>query len=329
MKIVIPRNKLVPDPNFADVLLSDPMTDAQKNPIVLPTTLYRGKDINFAASKNLGEGWRFWNSDGWIYLPKYASPAEREFAIAKEAFMESISPLISFGFESTVGEVPSQFEKLVESFIERKIFPEKESAEPTTIGEFADGLIKRGAFSLPYIQIVEIEYQKVPRFLRQPEHRSLFTYENPSGEKETYGYKYPSAASEARIISLALQKRQNFELDHLISQIKDEQTDTKALMNQVVQKYQSQFGEKWEEHRGEMIEEYFNRRDEEAERKGFNEQRLYAEILNRIAPLVPFYRQIPLYSDWVTILEYTAAGKKEEMLKLPMSEPSKVLLFDV
>jgi hypothetical protein len=108
------------------------------------------------------------------------------------------------------------------------------------------------------------------------------------------------------------------EFGYLISAIKREQANWEQLWASHVEKYQSRYGEKWREHGPELVTEYENAFNEELERKGLTAQRLHALLLERIAPLVPSYRQIPRVKQMVHFLEESAAGRGEEAAKVPL-----------
>jgi hypothetical protein len=105
------------------------------------------------------------------------------------------------------------------------------------------------------------------------------------------------------MISFALRARRRGEFSHLTSTIKREQVDGDALLVSYIEKYQSRYGEQWQQHTVELLTEVNQVCDEDLERKGFTQQHLYAAVLERIAPLLPYYRQVPELRDEVRLLE--------------------------
>lgn len=306
MKYIIPRNKLIPDPSFEDILQAGPrFTDKVGNPVGDPLTLYRGNDMSFPKSAKLIEGMQFLYNEGMVYIPKFASYAEVYSDLSKQALKAGATIVLGSAVESIIGELPIYLGALLHTGIEHKLFPEKEHAA-SHLKMIAADLVKKGAVYLPYVQLVEIEYQMIPpKFLRKAEHRFLFTYERLNGERTTYGFWMYSSnpLAQDKVVLGWIDARLKSELGYLIPAIKGELANSEQVVASLVEKYQSRYGEKWREHGAEFITEYQNLYDEELKRKGFTEQLLHATILERIAPLVPYYRQIPRFKELVQFLE--------------------------
>ena len=317
MKYIIPRNKLIPDPSFEDILKAGPkFSDKEGNPIGDPSTLYRGNDMSFPKSAKLIEGMLFWYNEGAIYIPKFASYADVHFDLMRQALQAGAIMVLGAGVESIIGELPIYLGALLHMGIEHKLFPEKEHAA-SRLKMIAADLVKKGAVYLPYVQLVEIEYQMIPpKFLRKAEHRFLFTYERLDGERTTYGFWSYSSNPQDAFILATINARMQCEFGYLIPAIKGELANAEQVFASLVEKYQSRYGEKWREHGTELITEYQTLCDEELERKGFTAQRLHAVVLERIAPLLPSYRQVPRVKQMVHFLEESAAGRGEEAGKV-------------
>jgi hypothetical protein len=306
MKYIIPRNKLIPDPTFEAILQAGPrFTDKDGNPVGDPSTLYRGNDMSFPKSAKLIEGMLFWYNEGAIYIPNFASYADVYFDLSKQALKAGATIVLGGAVESIVGELPIYLGALVHAGIEHKLFPEKEH-DASHLKMIAADLVTKGAVYLPYVQLVEIEYQMIPpKFLRKAEHRFLFTYERLNGERTTYGFWTYSSNPQDKFVLGMLDARLKSELGYLIPLIQGEQINSEQVWASHVEKYQSRYGEKWREHGAELVTEFKNACDEELERKGFmgQGQGLHAATLERIAPLVPYYRQIPRFKELVQFLE--------------------------
>jgi hypothetical protein len=259
--------------------------------------------MSFPKSAKLIEGMLFWYNEGTIYIPKFASYADVYFDLSRQALKAGATMVLGGGVESIIGELPIYLGALLHMGIEHKLFPEKEDAA-SHLKMIAADLVKRGAVYLPHVQLVEIEYQMIPpKFLRKAEHRFFFTYERLDGERTTYGlWMYSSNPQDAFILA-TINARMRCEFGYLIPAIKGELANAEQVFASLVEKYQSRYGEKWREHGTELITEYQNLCDEELERKGFTGQLLHAAVLERIAPLVPSYRQVPRFKEMVQFLE--------------------------
>jgi hypothetical protein len=303
VKYIIPRNKLIPDPSFEDILNSGPsFKDTEGKPIGDPGFLYRGSDRSLPKSAMLPEGQLFWFNLGQIFLP---NKAKTYFDLAVESLKIGTTIVLGGAFESVVGELPIYLAALVHTGIEHTLFPEKEHAAPKANPGVAD-LVSKGALYLPAVQMVEVEHQVIPRVLRKPEHRIFFTYERLDGERTTYGLRFFSSLAPDvfdGMISFALRARRRGEFGQLASIIKTEQFNGDAVLASYIEKYQSRYGAEWQKHAVELLAEVNQACDEELERKGFTKQNLYAAVLERIAPLLPYYRQVPELRDEVRILE--------------------------
>jgi hypothetical protein len=306
MKYVIPRNKLIPDPAFEDVLQAGPrFTDKGGNPVGDPLTLYRGNDMSFPKSAKLIEGMQFLYNEGMVYIPKFASHADVYFDLSRQALKAGATIVLGGAVESIVGELPIYLGALVHTGIEHKLFPEKEH-DASHLKMIAADLVTKGAVYLPYVQLVEIEYQMIPpKFLRKAEHRFLFTYERLNGERTTYGFWMYSSnpLAQDKVVLGWIDARLKSEFGYLVPMIQREESNSEQVWASHVEKYQSRYGEKWREHGAELVTEFKNACDEELERKGFKGQRLHAATLERIAPLVPYYREIPRFKEMVQFLE--------------------------
>jgi hypothetical protein len=310
VKYVIPRNKLIPDPSFEDILNSGAsFKNKEGKPIGDQAFLYRGSDHSLPKSAMLPEGQLFWFNLGQIFLP---NKAKTYFDLAAESLKIGTTMVLGGAFESLVGELPIYLAALVHTGIEHTLFPEKEHAAPSANPVVAD-LVSQGALYLPAVQIVEVEHQVIPRVLRKPEQRVFFTYERLDGERTTYGLRFFSSLAPTEfeaMISFALRARRRGEFSHLSSIIKTEQFDGDAVLASCIEKYQSRYGEQWQQHVVELIAEVNHACDEEIERKGFTKQHLYAAVLERIAPLLPYYRQVPELRDEVRLLEEGAGNQQ-------------------
>jgi hypothetical protein len=304
MKYIIPRNKLIPDPTFEGILQAGPkFTDKAGNPVGDPSTWYRGNDMSFPKSAKLIEGMQFLYNEGIVYMPKFASYADVYFDLSRQALKAGTTIVLGGAVESIVGELPIYLGALLHTGIEHKLFPEKEHAA-SHLKMVAADLVKKGAVYLPYVQLVEIEYQMIPaKFLRKAEHRFLFTHEGLNGERTTYGFWMYSSNPQDKVVLAFIDARLKSELGYLIPMIQGEQINSEQVWASHLEKYQSRYGEKWREHGAELVTEFKNACDEELERKGCKGQRLHATMLERIAPLVPYYRQIPRFREMVQFLE--------------------------
>lgn len=314
MKYVIPRNRLVPDPSFEDIIQAGArFKDNNGNPIGDPSTLYQGNDINFPRSAQLVEGMLFHYNQGMIYIPKWASYSDMYLNFSKHAVKSGITTVLAGGLESIIGELPVYLGAAVHTGIEQTLFPEKEHTN-SHLKMLADELVKKGAIYLPGVQLVEMEYQIVPpTFFRKADHRFLFTYEKLNGERSTYGLHFQSSHPPdifEQFISGIIDTRWQSEILYLTGIIQAEQIDQNSVMNSTIKKYQSLYGEQWREHIPELLAEFKEVCDAELERKGFMGQRLHAAILERIAPIVPYYRQVPRSSEMIKMLEDSAGNQQ-------------------
>jgi len=316
MKYIIPRNSLVPDPSFEDILLAGPkFSDEAGNPIGDRSTFYHGNDISFPRSAQLVEGLLYWYNEGAIYIPKFASASDQYLNFSKEMMKIGVTSVLGASVESILGEMPRSLQAGVHTGIEHILFPEREHAV-TQLQEIVEDLRKKGTVYLPYVQLVEFEYQMVPpRFLRKAEHRFLFTYEKLNGERMTYGMLAQSSDPQDAFIAATIRARMGSEFGYLISAIKCEQVNTGQILAAAIEKYQSLYGEKLIEHRAEIRVEFQSRYEQELKQKGMTDQFLHATLLERIAPLLPAYRQLPQYDQALRYLEESAAGRGEAAAK--------------
>ena len=131
MKYIIPRNKLIPDPSFEDILKAGPrFTDKDGNPVGDPLTLYRGNDMSFPKSAKLIEGMQFLYNEGMVYIPKFASYAEVYSDLSRQALKAGATMVLGGAVESIIGELPIYLGALLHTGIEHKLFPEKEHSLP-------------------------------------------------------------------------------------------------------------------------------------------------------------------------------------------------------
>lgn len=313
MKYIIPRNSLVPDPSFEDILLAGPkFRDEAGNPLGDELALFRGNDITFPRSARLVEGLLYWYNEGAIYVPKFASESDQWLNFSKGMAKMGATSILGAGAESILGELPLYLKAGFHTGIEHVLFPEREHAA-TQLKEIVEALKTKGAVFMPYVQLVDFEYQMIPpKFLRKAEHRFLFTYEKLNGERMTYGISVHSSNPQEGFVAATIRARMGSEFGYLISAIKGEQVNAAQALAAAIEKYRSLYGEKLIEHGAEIVTDFQSRCNEELKQKGMTDQRLHATLLERIAPLLPAYRQLPQYDQVVRYLEESAAGRGEE-----------------
>jgi hypothetical protein len=360
MKYIIPRNKLIPDPSFEDILNSGALIrDEGGTPVGQGLYIYRGSDPRLPNSALIPFGKMFLFQLGMIYLP------DKVFSLldhAKEPF-EAVLPLLSFGlgqlemapevvlmageeaighalsggirqetrpknmfeiFSSTkpagtrpmnITEYATSREKQVEArprgISEHKLSPGKQYyTKPANVSD----LVNKGALYLPGVQIVEIEHQMIPTtILRRKIYRALLTYERLDGQRASYtivSWGPPGPALFAAFSTVVLASRGRGEFAHLVSTIKTEQTDAELVWASYIEQYKARYGEDWRNHIGELITGVNQVVNERLQQKGFTEQRIAAEVLERLAPLIPHYQQVPELKEWVRITEQMAGNQQ-------------------
>lgn len=323
MKYIIPRNKLIADPSFENILRAGPESvDKDGNPLGNPFVLYRGNDMNFPSAAKLIDGKLIHYNGGMVYLPKFASYSDMYLNFSKESLKHGVTQILAGGLESIIGELPIYLSAGVHTGIEQTLFPEKEEAD-LRLKKTAAELTDKGAICLPWVQLVEIEYQIFPAsFFRKANHRFLYTYEQLNGERKTYGFHSFTSNSQDHIVLSAISARMLYEFGSLTESIKFEQVNGQQLWITLVDKYRALYQEKLGAHAAELLAEYQELFEQELKQKGFTDQSLHAEMLKRLAPLLPYYRQIPRYNVMVQIFELSAAGKVKELEEL-MKQPLK------
>ncbi len=302
MKYIIPRNKLVPDLSFEDVLRSGSiLKDRDGRPLTQHIFVYRGTDPRLPTSALVPVGRMFFFVLGLIYVPDKALSLLDYVA---EPF-KAAQTLTSGGLTDLVfGNIPEPLKTLLEKAVEHALSPEKE-LKAITAG--VSELTKMDALYLPGVQIVEIDHLMIPRgFLRAERHHVLLTYERQDGGRATYTLAFFGAQAETMFDSMSsvvLTARWRAEFAHLVQMVKEEQIDTGPLWTAATEKYQARYGGDWNKHIDELVAEVNKVFYDALDRKGFTQARGLAEVLKRIGPLVPHYRQVPELRDWVRALE--------------------------
>lgn len=173
-------------------------------------------------------------------------------------------------------------------------------------------VLNQGILYMPGVQIVEIEHQVTPGgFLRKEEHRVLMTYERLNGDRASYilvSWEAIGPKLFEAFASVLLASRQRYEFAQMVTAVKTEEVAAEVLWASQLEACRSRHGEQWPKYINEPIVEVNKLVNEELRKKGVTAQTLSAKILERLAPLLPYYRQAPLLRDWVQILE-EGAGK--------------------
>ena len=172
-------------------------------------------------------------------------------------------------------------------------------------------MASQGAIAFPGAQIVEIEEQIVKGLICRKSPRVLLTYEALNGQRQTFTLITWNSAVDAKLFNaystVVLASRWRAELAYLVSDIKRKAVDTTLLWPRYATQYQERYGKDWSKHAHELITEVNQIINEELDRKGIREPQIAAQVLARIAPLAPHYRQVPQLSEFVRSIEETAA----------------------
>lgn len=311
MKYVIPRNTQVPDPTFQDIIDSGAVIKNQAGHATGDRVyLYRGSDPRLPKPPPLPAvplASLFQFTDGMIYLP---DEAESYFKTVVEIFRAGVAftagELAGGLAEAAIGQLPFVLEKLIGDTVEDAVYPEKE-AQRLHVEE----LVKRGAKYLAGVQLVEVEDQIISRgFLRKDEYRLHLTYEQLNGERVSYTFQYfPPKAPKVinAFVCCAIITRRDAELGYLVRAIKAEQFNAEPLFNSYIEKYQSRYGKEWPKHVKELITDVNKEANEELERQGFTSYHINAKVLERLGPLIPYYREVPYLNKWLGLMEEMAA----------------------
>ncbi|MCU1267112.1 MAG: hypothetical protein JWM21_3430 [Acidobacteria bacterium] len=306
MKYVIPRNRQIPDPSFADVLRSGALArDKTGNPEGDNVFAYRGSNPKLPKSDFISLGKIFPFTFGLIFIPDQA-----------QGFGDYLAETISATTTLLVGTLPkmaidSQIQPLSAGDHSALFAAHELATRP--LNETIAKLVKLGALYLPGVEAVELEHQVDPGgFLRKGSHHSVLTYERIDGTRTTYSFATFSATAERLVnatIECVLQSRAMGEFDYLAGAVKSEQVDADQTWAAHVETYKKRYGDEWIKHIEELSGDVKKVLDAELEQKGFTTERAMAAILERIGPLVPSYRQAPKLSDWVKGLEEAAGGQ--------------------
>jgi hypothetical protein len=306
MKYTIPRNRQIPDLTFAEVLGSGALAkDKARSPEGDAVFAYRGNNPRLPKSDFISFGKVFPFKFGLIFIP---DPPPR--------FGDYLAETISATTTLLIGVLP----KMALDALAQTPGGGHQSGISTAKGLAAKPgtdviakLEKQGALCLPGVEIVEVEHQLDPGgFLRKKSHHTVLTYERVDGQRATYSFATFSPTAERQVaatIECVLKSRAAGEFDYLAGAVRAEQLDAEPIWASHLEQYRSRYGDDWAKHIDELSADVKKVADAELERKGFTTERGMAEILKRIGPLIPYYRQVPQLRDLVTGLEQGARGE--------------------
>jgi hypothetical protein len=309
-KYIIPRNRQIPDPSFADILNSGPsLKDSTGGPAGDRQWVYRGRDPKLPKSAMIPLGKLFPFTFGLIYVPE----DNRLLSDFSAEALRAGAPLALVGIAaSSLGGLPLAITAGAYAAIAQSVSPERASgAQPPR--DLSAEWMKRGAIFLPGVQIVEIEQAVDPGgFLSKGTHRLILTFERVDGQRTTYTFMRlvgpKSQAITDAIITIILRARWKAEFDYLVAAVKSDHVNADPVWNEYIERYKTRYGGEWGKHVKELIAEVTDVLDVELAQKGFTPQLGLAEIFKRIGPLVPYYQQAPELKEWVRALAEAAGN---------------------
>ena len=179
----------------------------------------------------------------------------------------------------------------------------------------ASELERRGALYLPGVDLVELEHHLDPPTLlqRKIRHRWVLTFERRDGTRTSYtlAWRLPKDAKTdvTGMTAGMLAARRDGEFDQLAHLAMAEHVDFKAIFQSKLNEYRQRYGNELGLHWAELQADVGSACASELERIGFTEQKGAAIALERLAPLIPAYEQVPVLPDAVDALRATATGR--------------------
>ncbi len=314
-KYDVPRNRDIPETSMAELLASEPLAKTKEGKVEGSLMdLYEGRDSKLPRSALIPTGKMYAFKIGWLYVSdERMSEAAWLFEAAK---MGAIIAL------PVIAEAAGAMSDFVEE-IGKTLLVGEDADEPTstksvgtgvTVDEYIKMLAERGTVALPGVNLVEAEHQVDPgRLFTKERHRLIVTYEHPNGERKTYSlaFQTPNAKQIATgMIQMLFETRWWGEFSYLTGKVKSEQIDDiDALGLAVVGDYKTRYGDKFVDHLAELYDDFQKACDAELERKGFTASDAGAIILERLAPVIPYYEQVPTLNQGLNALRDLAAGK--------------------
>lgn len=319
-KYAVPRNKDIPTASLAEVLTSEPLVKNQDGTVAgSPLRLFEGRAAPLPMSALLRAGKLFAFKLGWLYVPDERQSEARGLVEAARAAALLVLP--------AVAEATGSFSKFVEEIGKELLAADanengnaqKSSGTGINRDAYLKMLNDRGTVCLPGVDLVEVEHQVVPRkWLAKEGHRLIMTYEQPGGEHKTYSMIYDSPHAQQIAtgqIAWLLESRWLGEFSYLLQQVKLEQIGgseaIEAIGAAVAQEYKAKYGDKVADHFSEVNDAFQNACDAELKRKGGTLSQAGESILGRLAPMIPYYEQVPVLNQGLSALRGMAAGKTE------------------
>ncbi len=307
-KYAVPRNNGIEETSLAEVLASDPLAKDKDGTIEgsrMP--LFDGGGAPNPKSALLRPGLMFSFKLGWLYVfDERQTEAQWLFQAAKMAALFVLP---------TVAESTGEMSHLVEEIGNKLLLGEtgesgsgqKSEGAGVSWNAYLKMLNERGVVFLPGVNLVGAEHQvDPPKLFSRERHRLIMTYERPDGEQKIYSMSFDSPHARQIVtgmIAMLFEARWWGEFSYLTDKVKLEQIDDiEAIGDAVAKEYRARYGDKVADHISDIYADYQKACDAELERKGFTSSKAGQVMLERLAPMVPYYEQVPALKQGLSAL---------------------------